>query len=243
MDERKQVSELAIKNFSVDEPSPFDNSWYDITQKRTHQRLREWLKNKIKAKTLILNAGSGGADYGIKDGVMIHLDIVEGLVNVHEKYLVASIDCIPCDDNLFDIVICVGSVLNYADVFMSIKELSRVLKPSGVLILEFERSNSAEFLFTKNQNKNVVFCDSKYGEQYHKFWIYDEKFVCNILENYDMKIKKKYRFHVVSALVFRITKSEKMAAAFAFLDHCCSFFSYRLAHNVMFYLTKNAITI
>ena len=238
MDERKEVSELAIKNFSPEELSPFNNLWYDITQKKIYRRLRKWLKNKINMNTLILNAGSGGSDYGITDGVMTHLDIVDKLVDSYEKNLVASIDSIPCEDNSFDVVICVGSVINYADIILSIKELCRVLKPSGTLILEFERSNSAEFLFTKKRYKNVVFCDNKYGEQQHKFWVYNEKFVCNVLKNYGLKVRKKYRFHIFSALIYRIIKSEKKAARFAFLDHCFSFFSYYLAHNVMCCLTK-----
>ena len=238
MDKRKQILELAIKNFSADEPSPFDNLWYDIAQKRTHQKLKKWLKNKINANTLILNAGSDGVDYGIKDGIMTHLDIVDRSINMYENYLVASIDCIPCDSNSFDVVICVGSVLNYADIILSIKELCRVLKPSGTLILKFERSNSSEFIFTKNRHKNVVFCDEKYGNQHHKYWVFDEKFVSHALQHYDMICMKKFRFHIISSLILRLTKSETLAARFAFLDYCCQFFSYWLACNVMLCLTK-----
>jgi SAM-dependent methyltransferase len=243
MDERKQVSELAIKNFSPEEASPFETLWYNIAEERIYRRLRKWLKNKINAKTLILNAGSGGIDYGIKDGTMVHLDIVDKLVNMHEKHLVASIDSIPCDDNSFDVVICVGSVLNYTDIILGIKELCRVLKPSGTLILEFERSNSAEFIFTKNRHQNVAFCDEKYGNQRHKYWVFDEKFVLYTLEHYGMNCKKKFRFHIVSSLILRITKSEKLAARFAFFDYCCQLFSYGLASNVIFCLKKGKATI
>jgi len=242
MDEQKQILELAIRNFSQDESCPFENLWYYITQERTHRKVRTWLKNKINAKTLILNAGSGGLDYGIKDGVMVHLDIVGKLVDKHEKHIIASIDSIPCEDNSFDVVICVGSVLNYADIILGIRELCRVLKPSGTLILEFERSNSAEFLFTKNRHKNVVLCDAKYGDQRHKYWVFDEEFVCYTLQNYGMNCEKKFRFHTVSSLILRITKSEKLAARFAFFDYFCQIISYRLASNVMLCLKKNKAT-
>jgi len=243
MDERSEISELAIKNFSTDETSPFENLWYNIAEERTHRKLRKWLKNKINSKTLILNAGSGGVDYGIKDGTMIHLDIVDKLVNMHEKYIIASIDSIPCDDNSFDVLICVGSVLNYADIILGIKELCRVLKPFGTLILEFERSNSGEFLFTKNWHRNVVFCDEKYGNQRHKYWVFDEKFVYHTLQHHGMNCKKKFRFHIISSLILRITKSEKFAARFAFFDYCCQFLSYLLACNVMLCLKKGKETI
>ena len=238
MSERNEILDLAKKNFLPDEPSPFDNLWYNIAEKRTHRKVQKWLKNKINANTLILNAGSGGTDYKIKTGTMVHLDIVDKSVNMYEQFLIASIDCIPCENDSFDVVICIGSVLNYADVILSIKELSRVLKPSGILILEFERSNSAEFIFTNKQNKNVILCDEKYGKQRHKYWVYDEKFVCNILKNNGMKIKKKTRFHILSALVLRFINSEDKAARFAFLDFCFPFLSYYLANNVIFYLTK-----
>jgi len=241
MDKRKQVSELAIKNFSSNEPSPFENLWYDIAQQRTHGKLRKWLKNKINEKTLILNAGSGGVDYGIKDGTMVHLDIASKLIDMHENYLIASIDSIPCDNNTFDVVICVGSVLNYVDITFGIKELCRVLKPSGTLILEFERSNSAEFMFTQNRHKNVVFCDKRYGNQHHKYWVFNENFVCHALRHYGMVCKKKSRFHTISSLILRITKSEALAAKFAFLDNCSLLFSYWLSCNVMLYLTKDKI--
>jgi len=238
MEENNEILELATKNYSPDEPSPFENRWYNNGTKKTHKKVKAWLKNKVNEKTLILNAGSGGSNYGINDVSMVHLDIVDKLINMHENYLVASIDCIPCEDNSFDVVICVGSVLNYADITLAIKELSRVLKPSGTLILEFERSNSAEFLFTKKHHKNVVLCDEQYGSQRHKFWLYGEKFVLELLENYKMKCTKKYRFHVISSLVSRITKTENFPARFTFLDSCFKPLSYPLASNIMLHLIK-----
>ena len=60
-----------------------------------------------------------------------------------------------CESYPFYVKTDIGSVINYADAQRTIAEFSRLLKPNGFLILEFERSNSAEFLWTSQHNKYI----------------------------------------------------------------------------------------
>ena len=77
------------------------------------------------------------------------MDIIEEYISKFDNYIVRFIEKIPLNDNTIDIIICVGSILNYVDSFKAIKEFNRVLTLNG-LLLEFEHSNSAGFLFTRN---------------------------------------------------------------------------------------------
>ncbi len=52
----------------------------------------------------------------------------------------------PFNNLFFDNILCVGSVLNYCDALTALSELSRVLKPNGNLILEYESSWGFEYL-------------------------------------------------------------------------------------------------
>lgn len=86
---------------------------------------------------------------------------------IFENYIIGSVEPIPLPDNSVDGIICAGSVVNYVDIQKAISEFSRVLKPHGFLIMEYERSNSAEFLFSKNYAKIVFLQKYKYNNQIH----------------------------------------------------------------------------
>ena len=116
--------------------------------------VEKWLEQYSTDGMRILNAGSGGTEYKTA-GEIIHLDIIEKFVCAFKDYIVGSVEDINLPNNCIDGVICVGSVLNYCDAQKAISEFSRILKPQGFYVLEFERSNSAEFLWTTNHGKYI----------------------------------------------------------------------------------------
>ena len=99
-------------------------------------------KLKLKKTDIVLNAGCGKTTYKTC-ATIIYMDIIEEYISSFENHIVGSIEKIPLQDSSVDCVICVGSVINYADIQKAMSEFSRILKPNGILILEFERSNSA----------------------------------------------------------------------------------------------------
>lgn len=58
----------------------------------------------------------------------------EGLNNRY-KYIVGNADKIPFDDNCFDIVTCQTLLIHISNVKDVLKEMTRVLKPGGILVL------------------------------------------------------------------------------------------------------------
>lgn len=227
-----EVTKAAISNYSSSMPWPKEDIWHSYTFFHIKRIVEQWLADFATDKMLILNAGSGGTEYNTR-GELIHLDVIEKYICSFNKYIVGSIENIDLPDSSVDGIICVGSVLNYADAQRSISEFSRVLKPSGFLILEFERSNSAEFLCTKNYGKYIFRKDYLYNQQMHLLWMYSEKHIRCLLENNNISISKNYRIHNLSSLLYRLGVPEPVAARYSICDSRVQLLSYYLAHNVI----------
>lgn len=131
-----------------------NDCWHMFTYQTINKFVNEQIKSLIKKDSIILNAGSGDTFYDF-DCLIYDCDIAESKLTNSKHPIVASIQDLPFSNNYFDVIICVGSVLNYCDATRTISEFSRVMKPKSYLLLEFERSNSGEFLFSKKYARNV----------------------------------------------------------------------------------------
>lgn len=237
----KDVENTAKENYKKSEPWPDDDVWHSYTYKILHKYIQDYIDElQFKNTQVILNAGCGKTTYKTC-ATIIHMDIIEEYVNLFQNYLVGSIEKIPLQDCSVNCVICVGSVINYVDIQKAISEFSRILKPNGILILEYERSNSAEFLFTKKYAKTIFMQTYQYNNQTHYLWMYDEKFVIQLAEFYKFSCKKKYRFHSLSSLFYRFGLSEKKAAKYSKFDDRLQPFSYFFAHNEIFIFEKDVL--
>lgn len=239
MDTQDKINQQALENYSNKNAWPEADAWHAQTYQTIYNFVVKQLKNYDRDNVLILNAGSGGTVYPHK-GKMIHLDIIESYIKNFKYHIVASIDQTTLDDESVDIVICVGSVINYADYQKSLEEFSRILKPDGILILEFERSNSGEFLFNKKHNSIIFPQTYYYNGQKHTLWMYNEKNIIKILKLYGLKTTNKYRFHTMSTLLYRFGMQEKKAAKFLKADKLLAPFSYYLAHNCILISKKTS---
>ena len=234
----KVVENTAKENYKESEPWPNDDVWHSYTYKILQKHIQNYIdKLQLVNTQVVLNAGCGKTTYKTC-ATIIHMDIIEEYINLFDNYLVGSIEKIPLQDCSIDCVICVGSVINYVDIQKAVSEFSRIPKPNGILILEYERSNSAEFLFTKKYAKTVFMQTYQYNNQLHYLWMYDEKFVLHLTGFYKFYCKKKYRFHNISSLLFRFGLSEKKAAKYSIFDNWLQPFSYFLAHNEILILKK-----
>ncbi len=91
--------------------------------------------------------------------------------------MIGSIEKIPLADNVFDFIICVGSVLNYCDPMKVMEEFRRVLKNTGYLILEFESSRTFELILKHDYNKSAVFVETFYKGGTEKIWYFSEDYI------------------------------------------------------------------
>lgn len=236
----KIIEYIAKDNYEKSEPWPNDDIWHfythTILQKKVQDYLDELHLNDTKT---ILNAGCGKTTYNT-DAVIIYMDIIAEYIDSFPNYLVGSIESIPLPSCSVNCIICVGSVINYADIQKTFSEFNRVLKPNGILILEFERSNSAEFLFTKNYARTVFVQKYHYNRQTHYLWMYNEKFVLQLAEYYKFTCHKRYRYHTISSLLFRLGIPEAKAAQYSKFDKFAQPLSYPFAHNEIIIFRKHA---
>lgn len=237
--DQNNITAVALKNYSNSAPWPDNDPWHHYTRASEKHTIEQWLAHDQFAEYKILNAGSGGTEYNIPAKDIIHLDIVKEHIDSFEQYIVSSVEQIPLPGTSVDGIICVGSVLNYADAQRSISEFSRILKCGGFLILEFERSESAEFLWTGKHGKDIFAKQYHYNGQEHLLWLYSERHIIAMLRHYGFRIEKIVRFHTLSSLLNRLGMSEEKAALYAKFDRSLNALSFPLAHNVMLFMTNN----
>ncbi len=196
-----------------------NDRWHVYTTKFIKSFLHSIFNNfKTEKKLKILNAGSGGNNYDIIDHEQFHIDIAESKLRGIPNSMISNIEKIDLEGNQFDSCICVGSVINYCDAIRAIQELFRLLKPGGLLILEFENSRSLEYLFSSTFNRNVAFVKTFYQSSTEEIWIYSENYILEILQVNGFTIMEKKRFHLLSPFIYFICKSPNIASIFVVLD-------------------------
>lgn len=192
--------------------------WHAYAQRVLHSKVLEWYYNACRRRgTRVLNAGSGGSSYGIAEP-MTHLDLFESRVCHHPDYLVGDISAIPATDESYDVVICVGSVLNYADPVSAIRELTRVLRPGGKLILEYERSRSFEHRWEHRHSYACARVTTFYGGVKTHVWTYGDEFVDGLLLASKCRFYREFRFHGASTVALACSGSPAFATYFTFAD-------------------------
>ena len=130
---------------------------------------------------IILNAGSGGNDYGITCKEMVHVDIAEKKLKGVKNAVVSNIESMPFPDSQFDSIICVGSVINYCDASAVIAEFSRVSKPGALLVLEFENSGGYEYRKKVCYKESATVVTVQFQGSDHTQWLYSMPYIkaCN----------------------------------------------------------------
>lgn len=195
---------------------PNDDTWHYYTHQKIANTISEWIGQDHNHDHKILNAGSGGTKYGIKNTLTFQADICNK--NLPSDFGVqCSIEDLPFPDNTFDMVICVGSVINYCDALVSLSELSRVTKPLGKIIIEFEKSDNFEFLGKKHFCANAAMIETFYAGNNEKVWVYHENYIDNLFALVKLSIKRKKRFHILSAIALLFI-NDKKATKLAIFD-------------------------
>lgn len=212
------LNEVAKKYHSRQQIWEPNDKWHLYNHEKIGQFLNQInLKDSLQNK-LILNAGSGGQGYDLPENNMYHFDLVDVNIKDKKNYSIGNIESLPYANGFFDMVLCVGEVINYCDAFKSIHEFSRVLKMGGELILEYESSRTLELIFRKEFNTSSVITQTFFQGRPEMLWYYSENYINSILNEVGMEIVKIERFHILSILVYRITQSSNFSVKFATLD-------------------------
>jgi SAM-dependent methyltransferase len=191
-----------------------DDSWHLYTRRIVDSTTKAWYDRFGSERgPRILNAGSGGRTHGIS-APMTHLDLVESKLVRIERRMVGNVSAIPSPDESFDVVICVGSVINYADPLCAIREFSRILRTGGLLILEYERSASFEHLCRYPRWQSCLRVKTFYGSLPTQLWVYGDGFIDGLLSASGLRPICDVRFHALSSVILAVTNSPKLASWF-----------------------------
>lgn len=213
------LNEVASEYNKTLEIWPKSDRWHWSTKRIIEKFIKLHLSHASTLEFETLNAGSGGNNYGLKKVKMVHVDVADKLINKFEKYIVCNIETIPLPPSSFQQIICVGSVINYTDPALVINEFSRVLKEDGIIVLEFENSKSLELSFTNKLNKPAILVETFYKNAKIHLWYFSEEYIQSICESNSLKVISIKRFHIISPLIFRLTKNVNFSAKFIFLDY------------------------
>jgi SAM-dependent methyltransferase len=217
----KKLDEMKIAAMynNMKEIWPTNDRWYTYTHEVVIKSIKKYVNmNTFNDKSLILNVGSAGNDYSIP-GKHYHVDIAEDKLKGVENSYIASAEKLPFSSEMFDGGLCVGSVINYCDPFSVISEISRTLKKGALFVLDFEQSDSWQFIGTESYKAEASIITSFNSGLVDDVWVFSYKHIKNILRTYDFVIKDKLYFHLISPLFYKINKDEQKAAVFTRWDN------------------------
>ncbi len=223
----KKLDYYKIKKFyeKSSEVWPSGNIWYDYEKKKI-----KYFINKYIFDGYILNAGSGGNTYGLTNK-MCHVDIVETNICKYDDYVVANIEQLPFQNLVFDYIICVGDVINYCDAEKAIKELHRVVKKQGKMIIEFENASAYEYIGRKFYGSDKVLTNLEYMGEVTNQYLYSCKYIKEILEMNGFEIKKELSMHIISGLASNWISNDNISCLFVALDFIFSKLRYFRNHG------------
>ncbi len=209
----------------LEEVKKFYNETPEIWAK--NDAWHQWSLKQIKAYIartpfplhgVILNAGSGGNDYGIACKKMVHIDIAEKKLIGIPNAVVSSIESMPFGDSVFDGIVCVGSVINYCDAGAAIAEFARVLKPTAMLILEFENSAGFEYRKQAYYRSSATVVTVQFQGKAHTQWLYSVPYIKRLLNAYGFTVQSVFPYHILSSLALSLSQNESVSTSFAKID-------------------------
>jgi SAM-dependent methyltransferase len=143
---------------------------------------------------------------------MVHYDLYKVSPEGNGEFIRGDVEEMPFSNESFDFVICVGSVLNYCDPTRCLSEISRILKPQGLLVLEYERSASAEFVWQRGFGSSACRFRTFFGSETTFIWAYSDSFVNGILALNQFVLVRSKWFHCLSALALALLRRPERAA-------------------------------
>lgn len=196
---------------------PENDRWHLYTRRKIESFIQKHM-GIISNCDFIINAGSAGESYGIDDMKTLHIDLISKRIINKPNNLVTNLERIPVDPEIADIVLCVGSVVNYTDLLKTIQEFSRISKKEAYLILEFECSNTLELIFSRDIKANALIKKTYYRGKETRIWYYSKNWVEKILKEYGYKVISNDQWHYLSPLVLKISNKMNFSTYFSKLD-------------------------
>ena len=195
---------------------------------RWHARVRQEIEEEIRlvekdfalihtSKSVVIDVGSAGNSYFEPRCLRIDVDVADRSLFGALHAVCANAEMLPFRRQSADLILCVGPVINYCSLDEVVSELASVTKPSGILVLHVELSNSWEYLGTRAWRTDVAFVRSFYKGA-EDYWVYSDSYVRRALATYGFSIARVRYFHMLSSLAYRITGQANLSAPLAWAD-------------------------
>jgi SAM-dependent methyltransferase len=201
----------------ADWPPPVDG-WNDYKFARMERFVLDTGSHLLPGRSRILDAGCGIGVYEWMPPRAVNLDLFISQVRGRPNALVADVERLPFADQNFDLIFCLGSVLNYVSAAKALGELARVAAPSARLYLHFETSSSFEHVFKKAWNAPSFLSKTVNAAREDSVWIYSPRYVFDLLAGLGFKVRKTARFHILSSLFYKLGVPQHVAYQAARLD-------------------------
>jgi SAM-dependent methyltransferase len=166
----------------------------------------------------VLNAGAGSSRYDWIPNTSVSLDKFPAQLVDMPNPVVGDLESLPFPEASFDVVICVGPVINYASAIESLSEMSRITKAGGSLLLHFESSGSLEHAMTPRWRADIALLRTLNNGQEDTLWIYSREFIWRNLKRFGFRVLTWRGFHIASAALLRTGISQSRAAPAQRLD-------------------------
>jgi SAM-dependent methyltransferase len=197
---------------------PAVDGWNDYKFARMERFVLDTGSHLLLGNSRILDAGCGIGVYDWMPPRAVNLDLFISQVRGRPNALVADVERLPFADRDFDLIFCLGSVLNYVSAPKALGELARVAAPSARLYLHFETSSSFEHIFKKGWNAPNHLNKTVNATREDYVWIYSPRHVFGLLDGLGFKVRKAARFHILSSLLYTCGVPQELAAKAARLD-------------------------
>lgn len=191
--------------------------WHSHTASEIRRLMRSELAG-VLASRLTLNAGAGPDDLGLSTGTVINLDLAEQRLRGLSRPVAGNVEQLPLRDASVDCIVCVGSVVNYCDAAAALLEFSRILRPNGHLVLEFESSLSLELVTQDAFAQSAAVARTFYDSDEEIVWVYHPRHMGQLLQAAGFTPLRAFPIHVWSPLALLLTRSTRIAAQVAQWD-------------------------
>src|ERR1700674_1639865 len=188
---------------------PASDSWHSHLRARLNEALAFESRNlELSADARILNIGSRGSHYSFTSENHFHLDLCEiGMAQI-SLFVRADAHLLPFASGSFDLILMIGSVINYCDAARLISECARWMKQNAILVFDFENLRTWEYW--RHWRYNIALASTDYAGTREKIWVYSPVLIEAMLEARKLSIERKVYVHTLTGLFLELWDSEPM---------------------------------
>jgi SAM-dependent methyltransferase len=195
------------------------DKWHRHVHRVIAERLAT-LRTSMSQVRVIANLGSGGRAFGLSAELHVHVDLLpDRLPRCFAT--VALVEQLPLRDGSADFVVSVGSVINHTDAFLAIKEMARIVRTGGVVIVEFDCADGLHR--SSPRSHGLVITDTFYNRHMLRLVEYRRDRIEQFLTAQGLFIRERLSFHIISGLLLRWKVPADVASWFAGLDAVARF--------------------